>query len=202
MERADLWMSWCVERVRAWRRVRLEPGPDRHLLPWATEALAADTRTLDRLERSVPWMLHVDGRNPRSVGGPGQRAVHAPSAPRGADAVVALCSRPWPGALLEPGEPVKAGALLLYDRGYLHVSCFDQRSARGRWWMSCDTNRVTSQIVPVCSQGQRVFAAIVHLGPSQGVPATFPVHDHRKPSRAVTTALDPRRLPLAEVGKR
>ena len=56
IERADTWMYWCFEQVSAWLRTRLEPWEDHHLVPWATEILAADASTLDRLGRYLPWL--------------------------------------------------------------------------------------------------------------------------------------------------
>jgi hypothetical protein len=70
--------------------------------------------------------------------------------------------------------------------------------------MSRDAHRVTSQIVQVCSQAERVLGAIVQVEPASGVPTTVPVRlvhcwHHGKPSRSFTTVRDPRKVPLSEV---
>lgn len=101
-------------------------------------------------------------------------------------------------------EPVRAGVLLRCDRGYRNVSLFDQLTARGSWWIARSGKRVTSKILPVCSQGDELRDAIVSLGPGEGVPATAPVRlilcgQQGTPSRSPSTVLDPRRLPLADV---
>jgi hypothetical protein len=206
IERADTWMYWCFEQVSAWLRTRLEPWEDRHLVPWATEILAADASTLDRLGRYLPWLRTL--------------AVGTPDLLAGQISALFNIRRQqwtrvewWPNArdnckahFLTLVEPVKAGALLLFDRGYLNFSFFDQLTARGIWWISRYGNRVTYEIVHVCYQGDGVLDAIVFLGPAEGVHTNAPVRlvqfwHQGKQYRYLTNVLDPQMLPLAEVVK-
>src|SRR5581483_11111478 len=69
IERADTWMDWCFERVSAWLRTRLEPWEDRDLVPWATEILAVDASTLDRLGRYLPWLRMLTVGTPDLLAG-------------------------------------------------------------------------------------------------------------------------------------
>src|SRR5581483_9131977 len=128
---------------------------------WATEILAADASTLDRLGRSLPWLrtLPVGTRDLLA----GQiRALFTIRRQQGERVEW------WPNArdhckahVLTLVEPVKAGALLLFDRGYLNFSFFDQLTARGIWGISRYGNRVTDEILHVWYQGDGIVDAIV-----------------------------------------
>ncbi|HEY1352926.1 MAG TPA: transposase [Ktedonobacteraceae bacterium] len=101
-------------------------------------------------------------------------------------------------------EQVQAGALLLFDRGYLSFAFFDALTQRSIRWISRYGNQVSDQMSPVCSQADGVLDAIVFLGTHPNNQARYPVRlipfwRHGRHFRSLTNVLDPQVLPLADV---
>lgn len=103
-------------------------------------------------------------------------------------------------------EGVQAGALVLFDRGYLSFAFFDSLTARGIWWISRYANQISYQVAHVCYQADGVLDVIVYLGSDPANQAKYPVRLiqfwwHGRHYRYLTNVLDPHQLPLADVVK-
>ncbi len=97
-----------------------------------------------------------------------------------------------------------AGALLLFDRGYLSFPWFDELTQRGLWWISRYANHATMQVRHVIYQGDGVLDAIVWLGRYRADRARYAVRlvqfSHRGQwHRYLTNVLDPQQLSLADI---
>jgi hypothetical protein len=204
IERAATSLYWLFEQVSAWLQTRLAPWEDRRLAPWAKAVYAVDASTLDRLGRFLPWLRTLAEGNPSLLAGQ-------------ISALFDVRCQQWVRLdwwrdardnckehVLTLVEHVQAGALLLFDRGYLSFAFFDVLSARGIWWISRYANQVSYHVSHVCYQADGVFDAIIYLGTNPANQAKYPVRLiqfwlHGRHYRYLTNVLDPQRLPLAEV---
>jgi DDE family transposase len=204
IERAGTSLQWVFEQVSAWLRMRQHGWEDRLLAPWASSVYAVDASTLDRLGRFLPWLREVAVGDKAGLGGQ-------------ISALFDLRRQQWVRVdfwqdakdnckdhFLTLVEEVNAGALLLFDRGYLSFVLFDALTARGIWWISRYANKVTYEISHVCYQGDGVLDAIVYLGTHRADQAKYPVRLiqfwlHGRHYRYLTNVLDPRVLSVADV---
>jgi hypothetical protein len=125
IERAGTSLQWVFEQVSAWLRTRLLQWEDRRLAPWASSIYAVDASTLDRLSRFLPWLREVAEADKGRLGGQisalfDVRCQQWVRVDFWQDAK-ANCKEHF----LTLVEHVKAGALLLFDRGYLSFPIFD-----------------------------------------------------------------------------
>lgn len=204
--RAEIWMQRTFEQVSAWLRVRLQPWEQRDLAPWASAVYAADASTLDRLGRYLPWLRQLATGSPDLLAGQ-------------ISALLDVRRQQWERIVwgdnardnckvhfLEMVKTVQAGALLLFDRGYLSFAFFDHLSERGIWWISRYGNQVGYSIAHICYQGDGVLDAIVQLGKTRDKQAQYPVRLIQfwldgKLYRYFTNVLDPHQLSVAELVK-
>lgn len=204
IERAGSWMQWSFEQVSGWLAERLRPWEERSLAPWASSVYAVDASTLDRLGRFLPWLRQIKESDKRGLGG----QINALFDVRRQQWVrvdfwqdaLANCKEHF--AILV--ESVQAGALLLFDRGYLSFPLFDALTARGIWWISRYANNVSYQVIHVCYQGDGVLDAVVYLGRSRADQAQYPVRLIQfwwqgRHYRYLSNVLDPHRLSLADL---
>ena len=204
VEHAVIPLQWVFEQLTAWLRVRQHGMQDRKLAPWASQVYATDTSTLDRLGRFLPWLRPLSVGDKAGLGG----QISALLDVRRQQWVRIDF---WPDAkdnckehVLTLLERVEAGALLLFDRGYLSFELFDRMTQQGLWWISRYANKVSYQISHVCYQADGVLDAVVYLGVHRSDQAKYPVRVIQfwwggKQYRYLTNVLDPRVLPLAEV---
>jgi hypothetical protein len=206
IERAGSALQGIFEQVSAWLRCRLSAWEDRSLAPWARAVYAVDASTLDQLGRFLPWLRSLAPGNLSLLGG-------QLSALFDVRAQQWVRVQHWPEArdnckehLLSLLESVPAGALLLFDRGYLSLPIFDTLTERGQWWISRYANEVSYQVSHICYQADGVLDAVVTLGSRRSNQATYPVRliqfwMHGRHYRYLTNVLDPHVLPLSEVVK-
>jgi hypothetical protein len=95
---------------------------------------------------------------------------------------------------------LKAGCLLLFDRGYCGFLWFDELTKRGIWWAS----PVTYNVQHIFYQGDGILDAIILLGRYRSDQALYPVRLvqfwwHGQLYRYITNVLDPHVLPLHEL---
>ena len=204
IERSSIWMQWVFEQVSAWLRTRLHPWQDRRLAPWASEVYAADASTLDRLGQFLPWLRGIHRGDKQELAGQ-------------INALLDVRRQQWVRVdfwqdardnckdhFLTLVEEVQAGALLLFDRGYLSFPIFDALTSQGLWWISRYANNVSYQISHVCYQADGLLDAVVYLGAYRADQARYPVRllqfwMHGRHYRYLTNVLDPHVLPLSEV---
>ncbi len=101
-------------------------------------------------------------------------------------------------------DGLKAGTLLLFDRGYFSFEWFDHVSEQGLWWVSRYVNHASYQVLWVCYQGDGVLDAIIQLGAYRADQARHRVRLvsfwHRgQHYRYLTNVLDPHVLPLRDI---
>jgi hypothetical protein len=204
IERAGNAMQGLFEQVSAWLRTRLAPWEDRRLAPWATAVYAVDASTLDRLARFLPWLRALADGDMRLLAG----QISALFDLRRQQWVrVEWCSDARDNCkehVLTLVEQVQAGALLLFDRGYLSLAFFDALTARGIWWLSRYGNQVSYQVSHICYQADGLLDAIIYLGTSPANQAQYPVRLiqfwwHGRHYRYLTNVLDPQVLKLSDV---
>lgn len=204
IERAATPLQWLFEHVSAWLRTRLAPWEDRRLAPWATAVYAADASTLDQMSRFLPWLRTLAEGDTRLLAGQ-------------ISALFDIRLQQWVRVdywsnardhckthVLTLVEHVQAGALLLFDRGYLSFAFFDTLTARGIWWISRYAHQVSYQVSHICYQGDGVLDAIVYLGTASSNQAQYPVRLiqfwlHGRHYRYLTNVLDPHVLRLSDV---
>jgi hypothetical protein len=167
-------LQWVFEQVSAWLRTR-QQWEDHRLAPWASSVYAADASTLDQMSRFLPWLREVAEGDKGGLGGQ-------------ISALFDLRRQQWVRVdfwqdakdnckdhFLTLVEQVQAGALLLFDRGYLSFALFDALSARGIWWISRYANRVSYRLSFICYQGDGVLDAVVYLGTHRADQAKYAV---------------------------
>lgn len=204
LERAGTWLYWLFEQVSAWLGTRLEGWEDRRLAPWASQVYAADASTLDRLGRFLPWLRPVAEGDKAGLGGQISALLDVRRQQWVRVEVWQDAKANCKEHFLPLVEAVQAGALLLFDRGYLSFALFDTLTARGIWWISRYAKKVSYQVSHICYQGDGVLDAIVYLGVHRADQAKYAVRllsfwRQGKHYRYLTNVLDPRVLPLSEV---
>ena len=204
LERVSGVMELFFEQVSGWMRQHLEGWQDRRLAPFATQVVALDESTLDVMGRWLSDLRSLAAGDPQLLAGRIsalfdvrlQQWVRV-EVLRDATANCKLHARTMISDL-------QAGALLLFDRGYLSFPWFDELTERGLWWISRYGNRVSYQVRQVLYQGDGVFDAIVVLGAHRSDRAKHPVrmvqyYHHGKLRRYFTNVLDARQLPLQDI---
>jgi hypothetical protein len=206
-------LSDCAEmmrtlflRVSEGLRAEQKGWQDRRLAPFATEVLALDESTLDQVKR---WLSSL------TVFKKGSKALLAGRI----SALFDLRLQQWvqidllDEAVADSREharqmiaSLKAGCMLLFDRGYCGFLWFDELTRRGIWWASRLPSPVTYELRHVLYQGDGIIDAIILLGRYRSDQALFPVRLvqfwwHGKRYRYITNVLDPQVLPLHELAR-
>ena len=204
LQRAAPIMQHLFEQVSGWLRTRLAPWEDRRLAPWATGVYAVDASTLDRLARFLPWLRALKATDKGGLAG----QISAVFDVRRQQWVRVECVADAAANCKELFFPVldrmQAGALLLFDRGYLSFPLFDTLSGGGLWWITRYGNQIGYRVVHVCYQGDNVLDAIVSLGTSSASQAQHPVRLIQfwwqgKQYRYLSNVLNPHTLSLEQV---
>lgn len=147
------------------------------LAPFASQIVALDESTLDRLRRLTENLRELAGGDPHLL--PGKLAclfdVRAQRLVRvqfRAD-VLAACNT----ALLLLVEGLAPGTLLLADLGYFSFPWFDYLSGQGYWWVSRLKERVSYELVEVYAYDDTtdLLDALVWLGRYRANRAAHPV---------------------------
>jgi hypothetical protein len=206
LHQAEIPMQWLFDHVTAWVRERFPDHENRFLAPFATEVLATDASTLDRLGRFLPWLRTLPTSEYAGLGG----QIHALFDVRRQQWVRVLF---WRDAAINCKEHfqvlvehVASGALLLMDRGYLSFELYDSLTERQIWWVTRYAHEVSYMVSHVCYVGDGVQDLVVYLGKYRSDQARYPVRlitfwMHGRHYRYLTNVLDPHLLPLADVAR-
>jgi hypothetical protein len=206
LEQAAGLMETFFEQVSGWLRQQLVGWEDHRLAPFATQVLALDESTLDVVGRWLPELRDKLSGDPHLLAGRisalfDVRLQQWLRVDLLAEAS-ANCKQHARAMLAE----LEAGALLLFDRGYLSFPWFDELTERGLWWISRYANHASFQVRHILYQGDGVLDAIVVLGKYRADRAKYPVrlvqyYHHGQLHRYLTNVLDPQQLSLAEVAR-
>lgn len=194
------------EQISAVLTARLAPYRDLTLAPFATDVVALDATTLDRIARLLPALRPVPPGDDRLL--PGKlscafdlrrqqfRRVQYQADVRQNDKVAAP-------ALL---EGLARGTLLLADLGYFAFAWFDALTEAGYWWISRLRAKTSTVVLHTFYQDAHTFDGLVWLGKHRADRAAHAVRLVRFTVGGATFAYltnvrDPRVLPLGEIAR-
>jgi Transposase DDE domain len=204
LARAGEPMRQWYEQVSGWLALRLEPLADQRVAPFASQVLALDECSLDKVARWLPSLRTLANSDPKLLAGR-------------LSALFDVRSQQWVRVdLLSEGKAncklhaqqmlsgLQAGCLLLFDRGYFSFAWFDTLSQQGLWWVSRYANRASFRVVHTIYEGDGVLDAIVQLGTRRADQAQEAVRLLRfwsqgQPYCYLTNVLDPYQLSLQDV---
>lgn len=183
-----------------------QPAPALSLAPFATEVVALDESTLDRVRRLTADVRDLPTGDPHLL--PGKLAglfdLRRQCWMRvqfRAD-VLAYCNT---GILLLL-EGLAPGSLILADLGYFSFPWFDYLTGQGYWWVSRLKEGVTYEIQQVLAYDDAtgLLEAIVWLGKYRADRAAYPVRlvgfsSHGIQYRYLTNVLSPAQLSLHDI---
>ncbi len=204
VERAAGLMRLCFVQVSCWMRKPLGAWEDHQLAPFATQVVALDESTLDAVGRWLPEIRGLLAGDTRLLAGRISALFDVRLQQWVRVDLLAEASANCKQHVRMLLEGLQAGVLLLFDRGYLSFSWFDELTEQGLWWISRYANRASMQIQHVLYQGDGVLDAIVLLGKYRADRAQYPVrlvqfYSRGQLHRYLTNVLDPQQLPLADI---
>lgn len=187
-------------------RERLEPYTERKLASFASEIVALDTTTLDKIARYLPKLR-------------GSKAGDSVLLPGKVAALFDIRRQQWRQLkhIENPHENDKVSAremiaelpkkaLILADLGYFGFQWFDQLTDMGYFWLSRLRNRTSYEAIHIYFQDENTFDGIIWLGKYRSDRAAHAVrlvqfqvgrHTHRY----ITNVLDPELLPMTDIAK-
>lgn len=154
LQHADTYMRRLFEDVTHWLHWYLEGWQERELAPFASQVVALDQTTLDKLSRWLPNLRRLAGSDLRLLAGrlcglfdlrfqQWVRVELFPNAAPNCKVTVTLMI-----------ERLAAGILLLFDRGYFSFPWLDELTKRHIWWVTRYSNNVSYHIRYICYQGE------------------------------------------------
>lgn len=206
VDRAAEQMAHFFTQVSRWMCQQVASWQDRTLAPFATQVLALDESTLDVVGR---WLASVRGDkqgDPHLLAGRISALFDVRLQQWVRVDVLREASANCKQHAVEMLSEVRAGVLLLFDRGYLSFPWFDELSQRGLWWISRYSHRVSYQVRHVLYQGDGVLDVIIWLGAYRADRAKYAVrlvqfYQHGHLYRYLTNVLDPQLLPVADIAR-
>lgn len=204
LERCAETMRGLFLQVSQGLRIEQQGWQDRRLAPFAPGVFALDESTLDQVKR---WLscLQVFKKGSKALLGGRISALFDIRLQQWVqvdllDEAVAD-SREHARQMI---ESLKAGCMLLFDRGYCGFAWFDELTKRKIWWASRLPSPVTYHVQHIFSQGDGILDAIILLGRYRSDQALYPVRLvqfwwHGQLYRSITNVLDPHVLPLHEL---
>ncbi|MGI8550666.1 MAG: IS4 family transposase [Dehalococcoidia bacterium] len=193
-------------QIRAVLAQRLTPYADQSLAPFASEVLALDETTLDKVARLLPPLRPLPDGDPRLL--PGKLS-----------ALFDLRRQQWWRVVHQanPQQNEKLGAwemlvglpqrcLLLADLGYFGFAWFDAVTDLGHFWIARLREKTSYEVIHAYYQDGTTFDGLVWLGVYRADRAKhavrlvqFQVGPHLY--RYLTSVLDPQTLPLHEIAR-
>lgn len=192
------------EHISARLRERLEPYKELEgLAGFATEVVAVDQSTLDKVARLLPSLKEAEPEEllPGKIGGlfdvraqQWRRVMHIEDANENEK----VSAR----ELLEGLSP---GALLLFDLGYFGFEWFDHLTNSGHHYVSKLRAKTSYEIIHVYYEEEETLDCVVWLGKHRSDQAAHAVRlvrfkvGEKTYSSYITSVLEPERLPLQEI---
>ena len=176
------------------------------LAPFASQILALDECTLDRLSHHLPLLRRVPAGDPRLLAGKlvALFNIRTQQWQRLRYVRNALAQGAWLALPLLAQVPI--GSLLLFDLGYFNFAWFDYLGERQLWWVSRWRSDTTYQLVHTFYRQQEVLDALVWLGSSHGSRAArlcrlVRFGDGKQVRCYVTNVLDPHLLSMPDLAQ-
>ena len=156
-------LKWLFEQISVVLQVRLQPYRQA-LAPFASDVVAIDETTLDKVARHLPLLRAVPDGDARLL--PGKLAgifdvrlqqwryvEHIPN-PLENEKVAA------PGLLAQ----LQRGALILMDLGFFSFAWFDQLTTEGYFWISRLRQKTSYEVIHTFYQQGETLDALIWLG--------------------------------------
>ncbi len=199
-------ISQLFEQVSGWIEQRFGHLWSTMLAPFASEILAIDECTLDRIYRHLRPLRALANGDEGLLAGKvvGLFDVRRPQwkALRFLESVRAQ----GPVHAIPLLQPIQAGALLLFDLGYFSFPWLDYLTERG-YSHVCRLRELTSyQFVHISSQHDQVLDALVWLGGDSrnragALARLVRFHDGEKGRNYLSNVYDPRQLSLRQIAQ-
>lgn len=195
-----------MDRVTLVLKERLEPAMDRTLAPFATEVVAIDCSTLDKVRRMLPALRKVAAGDAQLLPGKLQTVFDLR---RQLWRSVQFTPDPHQNEKLEArtlAATIPKGSLVLADLGYFGFAWFDWLTDEGYFWVSRLRQKTSSRVLHCYYAQGEVFDGIVWLGAHNADRAAHAVRLVRFPVggriyQYITNVLDPRQLPPLALAK-
>jgi hypothetical protein len=199
-------LQQLFEQVRDVLAQRLQPYALPNLAPFASEVVALDGTTLDKVARTLPALRQVPDKDDRLLPGKlaglfdlrrqqWRRVSYLPD-PLQHDAVMAR----------EMVQGLPLGSLILADLGYFGFAWFDWLTDQGHHWVSRLKSKISYTTLHVLYECGDVFDAIVFLGAYRSDKAAHAVRlvqftVGQKTYRYITNVLDPQLLSMGQIAQ-
>ncbi len=185
---------------------RIAPWIERGLAPFASEVVAFDEITLDRVARLLPALRKLPAGDPGLLAG---RLA----------AVFDVRRQQWRRVLYREDtrqnekvaartllEGLSAGALILADLGYFGFHWFDELTDLGYFWLSRLRSKTSYTVIHTFYQRGQTFDGLIWLGAHRADRAKHAVRLIQfevkgRLHRYITNVTDPRQLTLADAAR-
>jgi hypothetical protein len=184
------------EQVTRVQQERLQPYAQK-LAPFASEVVAMDDTTLDKIVRHLPLLRAAEKE---TVGWLAGRLA----------GVFDICTQQWryveyienPNenervSALSLLEHLQRGALILMDRGFLSFPFLDQLTQEGYYWIMRLNKNATYQVVHPYYQSGSTFDGLIQLGAYRVRRVSFEVRGSQY--QYITNVLSPHLLSLQDI---
>ena len=187
-------------------RERLAPFVDKTLAPFATEVMALDETTLDKIARMLPALRELAKGDKRLLPG---KLVGLFDIRRQQWWTVQHIANPNQNEKVASHgvlAGLRKGSLILADLGYFAFAWFDYLTDQGYYWISRFRAKTSYHPLHVFYQRGDVFDGIVWLGAYRADKAAHAVRLVRFPVRGtlrtyITNVLDPTILPMLDIAR-
>jgi hypothetical protein len=191
------------EQISAVLAARLQPY-QQSLASFASEVVAIDETTLDKVARHLPWLRHIVAEGDACLAGKlagifdlrlqQWRYVEHILNPHENEKVAAL-------SLL---EHLQRGALILMDLGFFSFPWFDQLTREGYYWISRLRQKTTYEVLHIFYQQGETLDALIWLGAYRADRAGYAVRlvsfqVGETTYQYITNVLHPTQLSLREI---
>lgn len=193
-------------RISAVLHERLEPFKLEKLASFASEVVALDCTTLDKVARYLPALRELPTGDSQLL--PGKLA-----------ALFDIRRQQWLRiqSIDNPNENERVtardmvamlpkGALILADLGYFSFAWFDHLTDQGYWWLSRLRQKTSYKVIHTYYKDNNTFDGVIWLGKYNADKASHAVRLVQfqvgtQTYRYITNVLDPQLLPMADIAK-
>lgn len=176
------------------------------IAPWATEVLALDETTLDKVARKRPDLWEIPPGSPELLPGKLTAVLDVRRQLFRSITIQEKATQNERVAALEAITPFPAGSLFVLDLGYFSFPLFDAIAAEGKFFVSRLRAKTSSTPITVLAEQGTTRDSLVYLGAHRADRAATPMrliefmvgstrHTY------VTNQLDPARLSVPEVAE-
>jgi hypothetical protein len=199
-------LSALLAQINTVLAARLEPYAATDLAPFASEVVALDETTLEKLARRLPALRDVPAGDRRLLGGKLAGAFDLRRQQWRAVEYIDDAGQNEKVAARTLLAALPEGSLILADLGYFGFEWFDDLTDRGHHWISRLREKTSYTLIHTFYARGDTFDGIVWLGAHRSDRAKYAVRlvQFRVGTtlyRYITNLLDPRRLSLAQMAR-